>query len=113
MAKKRTPEQIEALARQRAELIIQVRSGLLTATAAAKRLGVSRKSYYQWENKGLAAMARALTDQPGGRPATPTDVEKETLRRQAQEAQEQVRVLEVTQRIREAIAEVESSAQKK
>jgi transposase len=71
----------ETLARRRAEVILKVRAGLLTATEAAKELGVSRKTYYQWENRGLQAMLEALSDRPPGRPAKETDPEKEALKR--------------------------------
>ena len=35
-------------ARLRAQLIMKVRCGLMTAAEAAKQLGVSRKTYYKW-----------------------------------------------------------------
>jgi transposase len=47
-------------ARLRAELILKVRTGQMTATAAAAALGVSRKTYYEWEVRGLRGMLRAL-----------------------------------------------------
>ncbi len=34
-------------ARRKAELILQVQTGVMTATAAASLLGLSRKTYYQ------------------------------------------------------------------
>lgn len=37
----------QALARQRAQLIMQVRSGVMSAQEAARRLGISRKTYYK------------------------------------------------------------------
>lgn len=43
----------QALARQRAQLIMQVRSGVLRAQEAALQLGVSRKTYYKWERRAL------------------------------------------------------------
>ena len=52
-----SPDQ-HALARQRAQLIMQVRSGVLTAEAAARQLGISRKTYYKWERRALAAAHR-------------------------------------------------------
>ena len=52
-------------ARQRAALILKVRSGQLTATAAAQALGISRQAYYQWESRALKAMLAALEEQPG------------------------------------------------
>lgn len=50
----------QALARQRAQLIMQVRSGVLTAEAAARQLGVSRKTDSKWERRALVAMVEAL-----------------------------------------------------
>jgi len=95
----------EQQARRRATLILQVQSGLLTATEAARQLGVSRKTYYEWERRALAAMIGALADREGGRPALPSDPEKETLRQQAEQLQQQARVLEQTLEIRQALAE--------
>jgi DNA-binding XRE family transcriptional regulator len=43
-------------ARLRAELIMKVRCGLLTARQAADRMGVSRKTFYKWEQRGLNAL---------------------------------------------------------
>jgi DNA-binding XRE family transcriptional regulator len=57
-------------ARQRAEIIMKVRCGLMTATQAAQLLGVSRKTYYKWEQRGLAALLEGVQDQEGGRPET-------------------------------------------
>ena len=57
-------------ARQRAEVILQVRNGTISASEGAKRLGVSRKTYYEWERKGLSALMEALKDGAAGRPAT-------------------------------------------
>ena len=73
-------EKEQKLARERAQVILQVRSGALTAKEGAKRLGVSRKTYYEWEEKSLKAMVLALENYPAGRPPVPVDEEKETLR---------------------------------
>jgi len=54
----------------RTEMIVKVRAGLLTAKAAAEALGVSRKTYYKWEKKGLQAMLAAEQDETKGRPET-------------------------------------------
>ena len=59
----------QALARQRAQLIMQVRSGLLSAQEAARQLGISRKTYYKWERRALAAMVEALGNRAQGRPS--------------------------------------------
>jgi transposase len=91
----------QALARQRAQLIMQVRSGMLSAQEAARQLGISRKTYYQWERRALAAMVEALGNREPGRPPRPLDPEKEALQRQAQELQAKLEVLEQTEQIRQ------------
>ena len=90
----------QALARQRAQLIMQVRSGLLSAQEAARQLGISRKTYYKWERRALAAMVEALGHREQGRPPRPLDPEKEALERQTQDLQVKLQVLEQTERIR-------------
>ncbi len=95
----------QALARLRAELILQVRSGVVTAEAAARQLGVSRKTYYKWERRALTAMVEALGNQDQGRPLRPVDPEKEALRRQTQELQAKLAVLEQTEQLRQLLAQ--------
>ena len=103
----------EALARRRAELIVQVQGGLLTATEAARRLGVSRKTYYQWERRALGGMIEALQDKEGGRPPRPQDPQKEGLRKRVEDLEAQQRVRDQVDRIRTVLDEAKSSAQKK
>jgi len=93
----------QALARQRAQLIMQVRSGVLSAQEAARQLGISRKTYYQWERRALAAMVEALGNREPGRPPRPLDREKEALQRQTEELQAKLAVLEQTERIRQRL----------
>lgn len=93
----------QALARQRAQLIMQVRSGLLSAQQAARQLGISRKTYYKWERRALAAMIEALGHRKHGRPPLPIDPEKEALQRRTQELQAKLQVLEQTARIRQRL----------
>src|SRR5512139_1882940 len=95
----------QALARQRAQLIMQVRSGMVTAEAAARSLGISRKTYYKWERRALAAMVAALGTREQGRPWQPRDPEKEALRRQLTEVQAKLTVLEQTERLRQLLSE--------
>ncbi len=95
----------QALARRRAQLIMQVRSGVVTAEVAAQQLGVSRKTYYKWERRALAAMVEALGNRDQGRPPKPSDPEKEALRRQTEELQAKLTVLEQTEQLRQLVAE--------
>jgi transposase len=66
---------------QRTEMIMKVRSGQMTAKAAAEALGVSRKTYYKWEKKELQAMLAAGQDSSAGRPSKEEAAEMTALRR--------------------------------
>ena len=78
--KKRASSQ--QMARQRAEMIMKVRCGLMTASQAARQLGVSRKTYYKWEARGLSALLGSLEDQRAGRPAQPAESHQQDLETQ-------------------------------
>ena len=102
--KKGLVEQNKKLARERALVILQVRSGALTAKEGAKLLGVSRKTYYEWEEKSLKAMALALENRPAGRPPVPVDEEKETLRERVRELEKKLDLAEKTIEVKELLA---------
>lgn len=87
-------------ARQRAEMILKVRGGLLSATEAARTLGISRKTYYKWEKRGLAAMLEGLCERNSGRPASPGDGEKEELKRKMEDLERDLQRQEQRQEIR-------------
>lgn len=95
----------QALARQRAQLIMQVRSGVLSAQEAARQLGISRKTYYKWERRALAAMVEALGNREHGRPPRLIDPAKAALQRRTQELQAKLDVLQQTERIRQLLAQ--------
>jgi len=99
----RRREKDKKLARQRALVILQVRSGVLTARQGAKRLGVSRKTYYRWEERALRAMALALEDRPVGRPPVLVDPEKERLREQVRELEKRLDLAEKTIEVKELL----------
>jgi transposase len=88
------------LARKRAEVIFAVRSGQITAEEGARRLGVSRKTYYEWENRALEAMTGALEDRAPGRPGTPKDEEKERLQNEITALQNELFVAKKTVEVR-------------
>jgi transposase len=71
----------DAKALLRTEMIVKVRAGLMTAKAAAEALGVSRKTYYKWEKKGLQGMMAAGQDSSAGRPSRQEAAEMKALRR--------------------------------
>jgi len=60
----------------------------MTATEAAKQLGVSRKTYYKWEQRGLEALLDGLEDRDAGRPEAPLEQElQEQFEREREELQ--------------------------
>jgi transposase len=105
--KKGLVERNKKLARERALVILQVRSGAITAKEGAKLLGVSRKTYYEWEEKSLKAMTLALENRPAGRPPLPVDQEKETLRERVRELEKRLDLAEKTIEVKELLAAYE------
>lgn len=103
------PDPQELLARRRAALFVQVQCGQITAKEAAEQLGLSRKSYYQWERRALTALMAAMRERALGRPPTPRDIQKEQLQCQVQQLQKQVRELEQSLIIRQQRTECDLS----
>jgi len=97
----------QELARERALVILRVRSGAMTATQGAQALGVSRKTYYQWEERALKAMALALENRVAGRPCVSTDEEKETLRQRIRELEKKLDLAEKALEVKELLAAYE------
>ena len=78
-------------ARQRAMIIMQVCSGAMTAVEGARQLGVSRKTYYEWENRALKAVTDAMEEREAGRPQmVREDAEKDALKRALAETQKEL-----------------------
>lgn len=90
---------------RRAEVVVKVWAGLLTAKAAAAQLGISRKSYYQWEARGLRGLISEMEERPTGRPRkTRPDPENASLKRQLAKSEDS-RAKEATAReLREDLA---------
>jgi|SRR5579883_3218366 len=99
---------MNAKARQRAEVIFKVRSGQMTATDAARTLGISRQQYYQWEQRALQALLSSLEDQPTGRPPTPKDPEKEALQHRVKQLEQQVQEQEQREQLRQLLKQWEA-----
>jgi transposase len=111
-SRKELSEQNKKLARERALVILQVRSGALTAKEGAKLLGVSRKAYYEWEEKSLKAMSLALENRPSGRPPLTLDPEKEALRERVRELEKKLDLAEKTIEVKELLAAYEGFREK-
>lgn len=104
---------IDEKAQRWAEIIMAVRSGKITATEAARELSVSRKTYYEKENRALEALAEALQDQPSGRPAQETDKEKTVLQKKVKDLEEENLLLRSSLRIRDVMQQAETEGEKK
>jgi hypothetical protein len=101
-------EKERKLARERASIILQVRSGVLTATEGAERLGISRKTYYEWEDRALAAMAETLENHQPGRPSIPLDAEKEELQRKVWDLEKKLYLAEKTIEVKDLLSAYET-----
>jgi transposase len=104
---RRMKDKEQELARERALVILRVRSGAMTAKQGAQALGVSRKTYYQWEERALKAMALALENRVAGRPCVSTDEEKETLRQRIRELEKKLDLAEKALEVKELLAAYE------
>lgn len=93
-------------AEQRASLILQVRTGQLTAQEAARQLGVSRQAFYKWERRALKALLQALQDQPAGRPKGTSDPEKQQLQSRVEQLERQVRLYEQREELRQLLKQM-------
>src|SRR2546421_10732106 len=96
-----TPSQL------RASLILQVRTGQLTAHQAAQQLGISRQAFYKWEKRALKALLNALQDQPPGRPKGTADPEKDQLKIRVEQLQRQIRLYEQREQLRILLKQME------
>ncbi len=97
-------EKEKKLARERAAIILQVRSGALTVAEGAERLGVSRKTYYEWEDRALQAIAQALENHAPGRPSVPPDAEKEELQRKIRDLERKLLLAEQTIEVKDLLS---------
>jgi transposase len=104
MMKARPPSERTAL--QRAEVIMKVRCGLLTASQAARQLGVSRKTYYKWEERGLSALLGSLEDQPAGRPQKPVDRQRQALEKQLAQAHRETALMRHKMALKDVLTEL-------
>ncbi len=97
-------EKEKKLARERAAIILQVRSGALTAAEGAERLGISRKAYYEWEDRALQAMTLALENHAPGRPSVPSDTEKEGLQKKVRDLEKKLLLAEQTIEVKDLLS---------
>jgi transposase len=104
---------VHQAARQRAQVILQVRSGQITAQEGAHQLGISRKTYYQWEKRALQGMLHGLEEQPPGRPPKQTDPQLDALRTKVQQLEAELEIAKQTAAVRGILREMERVREKK
>ena len=97
---------IESAEREELLLIMRVQVGQLTASEAARQMGVSRKTFYQRAQRGLEGMVAALAPRPAGRPGEARDTEKEALLAKIAQLQREKLELQQLLRVRELLQEV-------
>ncbi|MCK9378289.1 MAG: helix-turn-helix domain-containing protein [Syntrophobacterales bacterium] len=97
---------IESAKREELLLIMRVQVGQLTASEAARQMGVSRKTFYQRAQRGLEGMVAALAPRPTGRPGEARDTEKEALLAKTAQLQREKLELQQLLRVRELLQEV-------
>jgi transposase len=99
-------------AMQRAQLIMQVRCGLMTASEAARQLGVSRKTYYKWEQRGLSLLLNGLSDQRSGRPEKAKNPAEAVLEKQLADLKRENELLEQKLELKDLVADFQLRSQK-
>jgi transposase len=80
----------------------------MTARQAARELGVSRKTYYEWDARAMQGMLSALQNQPAGRPARCEGLsqqQKRQLLQRIEELEKKLTCAEQTIAVRRALEE--------
>jgi len=93
----------ELKAQEWQKVILEVAAGRLSATQAAEQMGVSRKTYYEKQERAFTAMLEALKDRPTGRPGNPVDPAKEELLEELEGARKAQELLSARLRIQEVM----------
>ena len=83
-----------------------MRCGLMSASQAAAELGVSRKTYYKWEQRGLTALLNGLSDQVPGRPEKPDTTVAQNLERQLDDLKRENQLLEQKMALKDLAVEL-------
>ena len=90
-------------AQMRMNVIMRVQNREITATQGAEELGISRKTYYEWENRALLSLHKTLSDRPAGRPEKEFNPYVEELENKVKNLSQQVLMLEQEREIRDIL----------
>ena len=100
-------------ARELAGVILRVRSGQITATEGARILGISRKTYYQWEKKALEGMMSQLEPQAPGRPEIKINPEVEAMKMKIARLEKELEVASQTAEVRAILMDMRKLQEKR
>jgi transposase len=100
-------------AQERARVILLVRSGQLSAKEGARQLGISRKTYYQWEKRALQGMLHELQQQPPGRPAKGKDPQVSALEKKIAELESRLEVAQQTAEVRAVLMAMDEARERR
>lgn len=85
----------------------------MTATEAAHLLGISRKTYYKWEQRGLAALLEGLQEQTGGRPEIPQQQRQSAeMEKQVAQLQQDKELLQKKMQLKDLVHQMQLQAEK-
>ena len=77
-----------------------------------QQLGVSRKTYYKWEQRGLSALLDGLSDQEAGRPEKVENPAEAVLERQLTDLKRENELLEQKLELKDLVADFHIRSQK-
>ena len=101
-------------AQARARVILLVRSGQISAKEGARQLGISRKTYYQWEKRALQGMLSELAQQPPGRPAkAKQDPQVSALEKKIAELESRLEVAQQTAEVRAVLMAMDEARERR
>jgi hypothetical protein len=100
-------------AQERASVIMKVQRGEITATEGARQLGLSRKSYYGWEKRGLMGLLEGLQEEQPGRPSHPVDLEKEALKDRVAQLEKELEAAKEVEAVRLVLQDIAKIQERK
>ena len=85
----------------------------MTASQASESLGVSRKTYYEWETRALNTMLHSLEDGKPGRPPNPVDPEKKSLQKKVSDLEKELVLANLKLNVQELLRDLPEARETK